>query len=249
FPLLQGCHHRCWGKEREERHQRRFFIPKLELLQSFCGTVQRLGLLMQFSADVTERLLITHCKDLFNRMSRQSKDFGLQCVRILNRQESMEIFDLSMLLHSRGASLVNAIHAEDEDVTTTNPALSWVSQVLPDEAKSVHGPRPVHNHFLKGILSGDTLTTFQLNVTPDYKSLSLVEIHTKYSLPDLDIALADFIHNSSQFTGEHTHWDTSYATNHNAKQSDMYKLTHQATLSPLATAIPFLLKPWAMMVK
>ncbi|KAG1720172.1 hypothetical protein EDB19DRAFT_1965769 [Suillus lakei] len=44
-----------------------FFIPKLELLQSFCGTVRRLGSLMQFSADVTERLLITHCKDLFNR--------------------------------------------------------------------------------------------------------------------------------------------------------------------------------------
>ncbi|KAG1755735.1 hypothetical protein EDB19DRAFT_1823246 [Suillus lakei] len=189
-----------------------FFIPKLELLQGFCGMVRRLGSLMQFSADVTEHLLITHCKDLFNRTSRQSKDFGLQCVRILNRQESMEIFDLSALLHSHGASLVNAIHAEDEDVTTTNPALSWVSRVLPDKAKSVHGPRPVRNHFLKGILSGDALTAFQLNVTPDYKSLSLVEIRTKYSLPDLDIALADFIHNSSQFTGEHTHWDTSYGS-------------------------------------
>ncbi|KAG1726841.1 hypothetical protein EDB19DRAFT_1943827 [Suillus lakei] len=165
-----------------------FFIPKLELLQSFCR---------MFSADVTERLLITHCKDLFNRMSRQSKDFGLQCVWILNRQESMEIFDLSALLHSHGASLVNAIHTEDEDVTTTNPALSWVSRVLPDEVKS-------------GILSGDALTAFQLNITPDYKLLSLVEIRTKYSLPDLDIALANFIHNSSQFTGEHTRWDTSY---------------------------------------
>ncbi|KAG1789210.1 uncharacterized protein HD556DRAFT_1244286, partial [Suillus plorans] len=42
-----------------------FFIPKLELLQSFRGTVERLGTLMQFSADMTERLLITHCKDLF----------------------------------------------------------------------------------------------------------------------------------------------------------------------------------------
>ncbi|KAG1908813.1 uncharacterized protein F5891DRAFT_1206313 [Suillus fuscotomentosus] len=160
-----------------------FFIPKLELLQSFCGT-----------ADVTERLLITHCKDLFSRTSRQSKDFALQCVRILNRQEAMEIFDLFALLHSRGASLVNAIHAEDEDVITTNPALSWVSRVLPDEAKSVHGPRPVRNHFLKGILSGDALTAFQLNVTLDYKSLSPVEIRTKYSLPDFDIMLTDFMH-------------------------------------------------------
>ncbi|KAG2085487.1 hypothetical protein BD769DRAFT_1632797 [Suillus cothurnatus] len=120
-----------------------FFIPKLELLQSFRRTVERLGSLMQFSAD--------------------SKDFALQCVQILNRQESMEIFDLFTLLRSRGVSLINVVHTEDEDIATTNPALSWVSRVLPDEAKSVHGPRPVRNHFLKGVLSEDTLTAFQLN--------------------------------------------------------------------------------------
>ncbi|KAG1851600.1 hypothetical protein DFJ58DRAFT_716672 [Suillus subalutaceus] len=184
-----------------------FFIPKLELLQSFDGTIQKLGTLMQFSAD---RLLITHCKDLFLRTSHQIKDFMEQCVQILNCQESMEMFSLYALLTSRGASLVSAIHAEDEDITTTNPALSWVSWVLPDETKSVHGPRPVCNHFLKGILSGDALTAFQLNVTPDYKSLSLIDIRTKYSLPDFDIALANFIHRSSQFTGEHTLWDGRY---------------------------------------
>jgi len=42
-----------------------FFIPKLELLQSFDGMIKNLGTLMQFSADVMEWLLITHCKDLF----------------------------------------------------------------------------------------------------------------------------------------------------------------------------------------
>ncbi|KAG2353053.1 hypothetical protein BDR07DRAFT_1497105 [Suillus spraguei] len=46
-----------------------FFIPKLELLQSFRGMIERLGTLMQFSADMTEHLLITHCKDLFARTS------------------------------------------------------------------------------------------------------------------------------------------------------------------------------------
>ncbi|KAG2039927.1 hypothetical protein BDR03DRAFT_980544 [Suillus americanus] len=168
-----------------------FFIPKLELMQSFCGMVERLGSLMQFLANVMERLLITHCKNLFVRMSQQSKDFALQCVRILNRQEAMEIFDLFMLLHSCGASLVNAIHTEDEDVTTTNPALFWVSRVLPDKAK-------------------DALTAFQVNVMPDYKSLSPIEICTKYLLPDFDIALANFIHHSSQSTDEHTLWDGRY---------------------------------------
>ncbi|KAG2049099.1 hypothetical protein BDR06DRAFT_1012491 [Suillus hirtellus] len=104
-----------------------FFIPKLKLLQSFNGTIQKLGTLMQFSIDVMEWLLITHCKDLFPQTSQQIKDFTEQCVWILNRQESMEMFGLYMLLTSRGVSLVNAIYAKDEDVTIANPALSWVS--------------------------------------------------------------------------------------------------------------------------
>ncbi|KAG1817122.1 uncharacterized protein BJ212DRAFT_1299292 [Suillus subaureus] len=115
-----------------------FFIPKLELLQSFKGTVQRLGTLMQFSADMTECLLITHCKDLFQRMAQQGKDFTEQCMQILNRQEAMEIFDLYALLTSRGAPLVNAMHAEEDEVATTNPTLSWVSRVLPDEVNGEH---------------------------------------------------------------------------------------------------------------
>ncbi|KAG2738582.1 hypothetical protein P692DRAFT_201842767 [Suillus brevipes Sb2] len=180
-----------------------FSIPKLELLQSFNGTIMKLGNLMQFSADVTERLLITHCKDLFPRTSRQIKDFTEQCVQILNRQESMEIFGLYALLTSRGAPLVNAIHAEDEDVTTTNPALSWVSRVLPDEVRSIHGPRP-------GILSGDALTAFQLNVTPDYKSLTPSDIRTKYALLDFNHALANFIRRSTLSGGEHSSWDPEH---------------------------------------
>ncbi|KAG2122975.1 hypothetical protein BD769DRAFT_1359974 [Suillus cothurnatus] len=187
-----------------------FCIPKLELLQSFKGTVQRLGTLMQFSADTTERLLITHCKDPFSRTAWQSKDFTEQCVRLLNRQESMEIFDLYALLSSRGVSLVNDMHAEEEEVAVTNPALAWVSHVLPDEVKSVRGPRPVRNHFLKGILSGDAQTAFQVNITPDYKSLSPAEIRIKYILPDFDRSLTDFVARSSLSSGEHTRWDPQY---------------------------------------
>ncbi|KAG2143841.1 uncharacterized protein EDB93DRAFT_1251891 [Suillus bovinus] len=113
-----------------------FFIPKLELLQSFKGTVQWLSTLMQFSADITECLLITHCKDLFPWMAWQSKDFTEQCMQILNRQEAMEIFDLYALMTSRGVPLVNAMHAEEDKVETINPTLSWVSHVLPDEVDS-----------------------------------------------------------------------------------------------------------------
>ncbi|KAG2741692.1 hypothetical protein P692DRAFT_20879866 [Suillus brevipes Sb2] len=187
-----------------------FFIPKLELLQSFRGTVERLGSLMQFSADMTERLLITHCKHLFERTSRRSTDFTEQCVRILNRQESMELFNLYALFYSRGASLVNAINIEDEEITTVNPALSWVSRVLPDEAHSVHGPRPVRNHFLKGILSGDAHTAFHLTSTPDFNALSTVSIQTKFSLVDFNDAISQFINRLALSTGEYTRWDYRY---------------------------------------
>ncbi|KAG1808426.1 uncharacterized protein BJ212DRAFT_1449051 [Suillus subaureus] len=104
-----------------------FFIPKLKLLQSF-------------KADMMEHLLITHCKDLFQWTAQQGKDFTEQCMWILNHQEAMEIFNLYALLTSHGAPLVNAMCAEEDEVATTNPMLSWVSQVLPDEVKSVHGP-------------------------------------------------------------------------------------------------------------
>ncbi|KAG2040942.1 hypothetical protein BDR03DRAFT_979780 [Suillus americanus] len=114
-----------------------FFIPKLELLQSFKGTVQRLGTLMQFSADTTERLLITHYKDLFSQTAKQNKDFTEQCMHLLNHQEAMEIFDMYALLTSHGVPLVNTMHAEEEEITIANPALAWVSRVLPEEVKLV----------------------------------------------------------------------------------------------------------------
>ncbi|KAG1795563.1 uncharacterized protein BJ212DRAFT_1450746 [Suillus subaureus] len=147
-----------------------FFIPKLELLQSFRGI----------------------------------------SVQILNCQESMKLFNLYALFCSLGTSLVNVICIEDEAVTTINLVLSWVSCVLPDEINSIHGPQLVHNHFLKGILSEDVLTAFHLTSTPDFKSLSPTNIHTKYLLTDFDDALSQFIRRSSISTGEHTHWDHRY---------------------------------------
>ncbi|KAG1802450.1 uncharacterized protein BJ212DRAFT_1220211, partial [Suillus subaureus] len=68
----------------------------------------------------------------------------------------------------------------------------------------------VCNHFLKGILSGDAQTTFQVNITPDYKSLSPAEICIKYALPNFDCSLVDFVAQSSLSSGKHTCWDPKY---------------------------------------
>lgn len=42
-----------------------FFIPKLELLLSFASAVWNNGGLAQYTADVSECFLITHCKNTF----------------------------------------------------------------------------------------------------------------------------------------------------------------------------------------
>ncbi|KAG2115030.1 hypothetical protein DEU56DRAFT_874260 [Suillus clintonianus] len=57
-----------------------FFIPKLELMQNFA----------RWTADISERLLITHCKYPFERTSRQ-RDFVLQIARILDREDKREV--------------------------------------------------------------------------------------------------------------------------------------------------------------
>jgi len=60
------------GKSKEMEH---FWIPKLELIQSFGHTIRHVGSLIQYTVDVSERLLITHCKVPFSRTNRQKTDF------------------------------------------------------------------------------------------------------------------------------------------------------------------------------
>ncbi|KAG1856535.1 hypothetical protein C8R48DRAFT_775939 [Suillus tomentosus] len=136
-----------------------FFIPKLELMQSFTRAIFHVGSLMQWTADVSECLLITHCKHPFERTSRQ-RDFVSQIARILDREEAIRLFDLYTLLSSSSSMpgqdpLINAVIMEDEEIasTETDPTLAWVSNANPAAQLRLQAPRPVRNHFLKGILS------------------------------------------------------------------------------------------------
>ncbi|KAG1753656.1 uncharacterized protein EDB91DRAFT_1234095 [Suillus paluster] len=161
-----------------------FLIPKMELFHSFVESIKDLGGLIQFSADVSERLLITHCKFPFERTSQQARNFTLQVVQILNRNETMHRFNLYTLLHSYGTPLVNAIATEDSVVAETDPTLAWIARVLPGEQKRFHGPRPIRNHFLKGILSVEANAAFHVTISPNRKSLSITDLQSLYSLPD-----------------------------------------------------------------
>jgi len=81
------------GKSKEIAH---FKIPKLELLQSFSHSICNSGSLIAYTADVSERLLISHCKDPFTRTNHQRS--GFTDVRLLDCEESIRRFDLYSLL-------------------------------------------------------------------------------------------------------------------------------------------------------
>ncbi|KAG2367405.1 hypothetical protein BDR07DRAFT_1478997 [Suillus spraguei] len=119
-----------------------FFIPKLELMQSFTHAIPHVSSLIQYSADVSEHLLITHCKHPFEKTSRQ-RDFIQQITQILDREETIHLFELYTLLASSPVSvsdctsndpLINVVFTEDDKVAgpEVDPALAWISQVNPD---------------------------------------------------------------------------------------------------------------------
>ncbi|KAG1845377.1 hypothetical protein C8R48DRAFT_617186 [Suillus tomentosus] len=181
-----------------------FLIPKLELLQSFAAFTKDIGALIQWTADVTERLLITHCKLPFERTSRQSRTFTEQIVDILNREESMQRFQLYLFLRMHDTPLTNAIVTEEQEVTETDPALAWIARVAPHDPnqRCFIGPRPVRNHFLKGILSSTATAAFHVTVAPDRAKMSVNEVQQLYALPDFGQALSDYVTKVSdgQFT-------------------------------------------------
>jgi len=139
-----------------------FNIPKLELFQSFTTTIQTVGSLIQHTTDVSERLLITHCKHTFERTSHNRNSFTEQIVRLLDHEERMRLFNLYALIRSHNISLINpATDLEQSHGTYVDPTLAWLQEVLPSEQMHLMGPpRPICNHFLKGILCKDSQAAF-----------------------------------------------------------------------------------------
>ncbi|KAI6104851.1 hypothetical protein EDD16DRAFT_1736785 [Pisolithus croceorrhizus] len=178
------------GKSKEIGH---FQIPKLELLQSFGRSIRNVGSLIQYSADVSERLLITHCKDPFTRTNRQRNSFTEQIVLRLDREESIRRFDLYSLLLERDANLTNMLCSESNVSSYVDLTADWLQHVAPEEVSHFHGPRTFRNHFLKGIVSDDSTTAFHITVKPDYADKSSNYLATTYNLPDFPLLLWNYI--------------------------------------------------------
>ena len=113
-----------------------FEIPKLELLHSFALSICNAGTPIQFTADVSERLLITHCKNPFECTSHQRNTFTQQIVHLLDQEERIHQFHLMTLLIQRDTSLNNIIDEEFDKMTDIDPILTWIFCVSPDDHAS-----------------------------------------------------------------------------------------------------------------
>ncbi|KIN99344.1 hypothetical protein M404DRAFT_30586 [Pisolithus tinctorius Marx 270] len=168
---------------------------------SFGHNIQDVSSLIQYTADVSEHLLITHCKDPFTCTNRQRTSFTKQIVLLLDREESIPQFNLYSLLSERGINLTNMPCVESNVPQYIDPTLEWVQHVAPEEVNSFHGPRVFRNHFLKGILSEDSTTAFHVTVQTDFADKTSNYLVDTYNLPDFPVLLCAYI---DAFPGNHS---------------------------------------------
>jgi len=176
-----------------------FNIPKLELMKSFRRQTRANGMLIQFTADTTECLLIIHCKMPFQHTSHQAHTFVDQVVAILNHKETIRTFDLYIILQqAENSAMDKIIDAEHEEVTTMGPTLEFIQQVALEKEDVFHGPCPFHNHFENpnSFISMHRDVTLHVTVHPDHK-LSLLEMQALYNVPNLPHIVSCYINDIS----------------------------------------------------
>ncbi|KAG2118336.1 hypothetical protein BD769DRAFT_1362378 [Suillus cothurnatus] len=170
-----------------------FQIPKLKLLTSFSRAIPNLSAIIQYTADVSKHMLITHCKTPFERTSHQRTTFTQQIIHLLDQEDTAHQFDLYSFLCSTNSSLNNLIVNEFDKVVNMDPAFAWITHVAPEDLSCFKGPRPVCNHFLKGLLSDDSVAAFHITVSSDLADKTPTFLTQHYVLPDFSQQLCSFI--------------------------------------------------------
>ncbi|KAG1762042.1 hypothetical protein EDD22DRAFT_979942 [Suillus occidentalis] len=157
-----------------------FQIPKLESFNSFARSIRQSGAIIQFSVDVSKRLLITHCKTPFQRTSHQQGTFTQQIVNIINREEVMRQFDLYALLRERWIS--------HQYLT-----FSWIARVALQDMHRFQAICPVRNHFLKGLLSDEANAAFHVTIAHNLADRSPTALAQLYHLSQFPNVLSQYL--------------------------------------------------------
>ncbi|KAI9574277.1 hypothetical protein HD554DRAFT_1983514, partial [Boletus coccyginus] len=142
-----------------------FNIPKLELLLGFVNTVRNSSGLLQYTADVSEHFLITHCKTPFICTSQQ-RDFAQQIIQLLDHEEHMRILNLYLLLWQYNEPIMNTTSDEASFLDTLDPTVAWVSRVAPKEQHRFNTSCPICNYFVDSFISDSAEVALSVTVAP-----------------------------------------------------------------------------------
>jgi hypothetical protein len=186
------------------------------------------GAVIQWSADITERAHITEVK--VPGRSGNNQSYNPQICRWLDRSEKHRNFSLALFIqHSRRNENEDDLDLPDQDL---------VDDVSDDQGEDIHGPSQVAEHqdlFVCGTRLSRNVTpstplplrtfhtettAFRLNRLPSLRKVTVDEIATKFKIPDLRAALADYIRRARDL------------------HSTIFKIGQRRT-SPLDTDLPF----------
>ncbi|KAH7903382.1 hypothetical protein BJ138DRAFT_1020729 [Hygrophoropsis aurantiaca] len=162
------------------------------------------------------------------RTNHQKKDFIYQVVRHLNREEIICHFDLYSLFRHKQLSLSRIIIAEFDAVVERDPMLAWISRALPGEETRFNGPRPVRNHFLKGLLSHNATTAFHVTVEPNHRRKSTDDITAMYKIPDFGVAFLQCL----QRQGVNPQWGRAPLRVWYKFRLQLYSILHRGMVMP-----------------
>jgi len=183
-----------------------FQIPKLELMHGVVPSITSSGAVIQWSADTTEHAHITEVK--VPGRSGNNQSYGPQICRWLDRSEKHRNFSLALSIQHTPHSQHDQ-NEDDPDPLDQDPADDTNDEQDGHTPRGPSGTAAQHRDFfsrstwlLKNITPSTPLplrsfhtetTAFQLNRLPSLKEVTVDEIATKFKIPDLHPALADYI--------------------------------------------------------
>ena len=192
----------CVGKGNKPINH--FQIPKLELMHGVVPSVAASGVTMQWTADTTEHAHITEIK--VPGRSGNNQSYSPQICRWLDRSEKHRNFTLALSIHelqlqAHNTTMPEQLHNDpnDSDSDSTDDqdqnVTCWDSSQPDLFSRAVWlssnvtplTPLPLRTLHTK-------TTAFQLNFRPSLPFIPIDDAATKFKLPDLRPALADYIH-------------------------------------------------------
>ncbi|KAI5982061.1 hypothetical protein EDD15DRAFT_2378525 [Pisolithus albus] len=198
--------------EKTKQVLRHWHIPKLELMQSVSPSIERVGSILQWSADTTEHAHIEVIKDPASTTNNHSYD--TQICRSLDRSEKCRLFDTALALHGstseptsmqqlgretndsdsesserdKDRSVLDGIWTSKRKTTSFFDVAAQLSVSPPDSV-----PRP-----LRTFIAGST--AIHLNYDPSLKCVPIDIVAERFKLPDLRGALGDYLNREGNVT-------------------------------------------------